>query len=229
MAVAIAERAPVAPDTSEPTDELHLACEDLVAGYAATRSETERISLLTRACLTLAWPSTAAGEDQSATERWIVHDVQQPSDVLCALWLARRSGLFAPPRGAPARRPRATSMVELVPHFERRSAVERVTETMGILYSNAAYAEHLWARGRHQEIVLGYVDHVDAERCDRWSLHPTAKLLVRQAHERGLVLSVHHRNAQPRASAMNAATSGESSPARVTASSSVSGAPLSGR
>ncbi len=233
MAVAIAEPAPAAPDSGGHIDELHLACEDLVPGYAAARSETERISLLTRACLRDVWPRgdwprAAAGGDQSATERWIVHDVRRPSDVLCALWLARRSGLFAPPRGAPARRPRATSTVELVPHFERRSAVQRVTETMGVLYSNAAYAEHLWARGRHQEIELGYALSVDRHRCDRWSLHAAARVLERQARARGLVLTVHHREAQPRASAMNAATSGESSPARVTASSSVAGAPVSG-
>jgi phosphoenolpyruvate carboxylase len=229
IAVALAETPAPEPDPvgtvdGQQTLELHEACAALLPGYCTARSETERVSLLTRACLHPAF----ASEPDGAIERWIVHDVQRPSDILCALWLARYSGLFQPPRGAPARRPRAVSSVELVPQFERRAAVERVTETMGVLYSNAAYSEQLWARGRHQELVLGYVVRIDRHRCDRWSLHAAARQLERQARERRLTLTVQHREAQPRASATNAATSGDSSAARVTASSSVSGAPISG-
>src|SRR5262249_12932284 len=201
MAVALAE--PVIPDTDElPTHgfgrhtlELHEACAELLPGYGAARSETERVSLLTRACLRSGSPLEGA----RGIERWVVHDVQRPSDVLCALWLAHYSGLFQPPPGAPSRRPRPPSTVELVPPVERRAAVQRVAETMGVLYSNAAYAEQLWARGRHQKVALGYVQRVDRHRCDRWSLHAAARVLERQARERGLVLTVHHREAQPRA------------------------------
>src|SRR5262249_53222548 len=140
MAVALAE--PVIPDTDEvPTHgfgrhtlELHEACAELLPGYGAARSETERVSLLTRACLRSGSPLEGA----RGIERWVVHDVQRPSDVLCALWLAHYSGLFQPPRGAPSRRPRATSTVELVPQFERRAAVERDDGTLWGHYSNTA-------------------------------------------------------------------------------------------
>jgi hypothetical protein len=154
--------------------QLHDACRALLAGYAAARSETERIGLLTRACLRAPLPErngrpvpkAVAALDEVAPGTFIVSDVQQPSDILCALWLARRSGLFSPPYAPPPGTGRA-SVVELVPRFERRRALERATETMGLLYSNAAYAEQLRARGHRQEVMVAGRDSGARERLAR--------------------------------------------------------------
>jgi phosphoenolpyruvate carboxylase len=179
------------PDYSD-SETVQLACGELLPGYEATRSETERVALLTRACLAAAPVRRVVGMGLEL----VVLDARQPSDVLCALWLARRAGLFEPPRGAPTRRPRARSRIDLVPLFERRTAVQLVAETMGVLYANAAYAEQLWARGRRQELMLGYAEEPpDGDRVSRWDLHRAERSLERQARERGLVLGVRHRGA----------------------------------
>ncbi len=197
--------------------ELHTACRALLPGYDETRTETERTGLLTRACLSLEPPApmpiareptetpraaaafdaiarATAAYGPDAIDTFIVSNAEQASDILCALWLARRSGLFKPPRGVPSRRPRATSKLELVPLFERRLALERATETMGALYSNAAYAEHLWARRRRQEVMLGYSDAGKEMGyvASQWSIYHAQERLVRQARERGLALRLFH-------------------------------------
>lgn len=199
-------------EVRENAPELHTACRALLPGYAAARSETERVGLLTRACLSLELPERDPGPTPKAAtaldavaraisthgpeaiDTFIVSNAEQPSDILCALWLARRSGLFVPPIGVPSRRPRATSQLELVPLFERRAALERATQTMGALYANAAYAEHLWARGRRQEVMLGYSDAGKEMGyvASQWSLYHAQERLVSQARERRLTLRLFH-------------------------------------
>jgi hypothetical protein len=71
---------------------LHAACVELLPGYAAATREPWRQSLLTAGCLD---PRPRTPLRPSAPPL-VVTDVVQPSDVLCALWLARRSGLFHP-------------------------------------------------------------------------------------------------------------------------------------
>ena len=66
--------------------------------------------------------------------------------MLCALWLARRSGLFRPSAGD-GQSGGAGSGLDILPLFERRSALEQATETMAGLYGNAAYARQLELRG----------------------------------------------------------------------------------
>src|SRR5918998_1462901 len=72
---------------------LHAACAELLPGYAAASREPWRQALLTAGCLD-ARPGRRAARRPAPP--LIVEDVVQPSDVLCALWLARRSGLFSP-------------------------------------------------------------------------------------------------------------------------------------
>jgi hypothetical protein len=72
---------------------LHAACAELLPGYAAATREPWRQALLTAGCLD-ARPRRVAARRPAPP--LIVEDVVQPSDVLCALWLARRCGLFSP-------------------------------------------------------------------------------------------------------------------------------------
>ncbi|MBV9423876.1 MAG: phosphoenolpyruvate carboxylase [Solirubrobacterales bacterium] len=172
----------------ENAPELHHACRALLPGYGATRSETERIGVLTHACLRAPLPErnggpvpkAAAALDEGAPGAFIVSDVQQPSDVLCALWLARRSGLFSPPYAPPPGTGRA-STVELVPEFGRGRALERATETMGLLYGNAAYAEQLRARGHRQKVMVTERDVSARERLARQAAVRAIDLHVSEA------------------------------------------------
>jgi hypothetical protein len=72
--------------------------------------------------------------------------------MLCALWLARRSGFFlagATTRGSAG----ARSRLGLVPSF-KPAALTHAAYTLATLYANAAYKRHLAARGNAQEVQL---------------------------------------------------------------------------
>ncbi|MGH2872812.1 MAG: phosphoenolpyruvate carboxylase, partial [Solirubrobacteraceae bacterium] len=194
-------------EVRENAPELHAACAALLPGYGAARSETERVALLTDACLRLPLPArlgdpipkAAAALDcvagaialygPDSVDTFIVSNAERASDLLCALWLARRSGLFRPPLGPPSRAT-GSSALELVPLFERGAALERGTETMGQLYGNAAYSRHLRARGDRQEVMLGYSDAGKelGYLAGQWALYGAQERLARQAAARGVRL-----------------------------------------
>jgi phosphoenolpyruvate carboxylase len=159
-------------EVRENAPDLHEACRALLPGYGAAGTPEERIAALTRACLADELPIRTDGEQPRAAaafdaiasgqaafgprsvDTFILSNAESPDDVLCALWLARRAGLFRPVAagGEPG------SDLDIVPLFERRRALERATETMAGLYRNAAYARHLDLRGRRQDVMLGYSD-----------------------------------------------------------------------
>jgi hypothetical protein len=106
----------------------------------------------------------------------LITGVERPSDMLCALWLARRSGLFLPgatARGAVGSR----SRLGLVPAF-KPAALTHAAYTLATLYANAAYKRHLAARGNAQRVQL------EAEAGD---VH---ERLARQARSWGVALSL---------------------------------------
>jgi hypothetical protein len=75
----------------------------------------------------------------------VVEDVVQPSDVLCALWLARRSGLFSAGSAcgdAVGRR----SWCDIVVDFAAGLPAARRDEVWAALRSNAAWRAHVAAR-----------------------------------------------------------------------------------
>jgi hypothetical protein len=178
----------------ESAGDLQDACRELLPGYARARREPERWAVLTPACLARR-PVERSGEPgPPAAERFdelalrlllepradpgsvLVTGVRQPSDMLCALWLARRSGLFLPAstaRGSAGSR----SRLGLVPSF-RPASVAHAAYTLATLYANAAYKRHLAARGNAQRVQL------DA---DAAGVH---ERLARQARSWGVQLSV---------------------------------------
>jgi phosphoenolpyruvate carboxylase len=198
-------------EVRENAPELHDACKILLPGYAAARTETERTAQLTNACLRAELPARDGGAEPKAAvtfdtiaravatygnealDTFIVSNCEQPSDLLCALWLARRSGLFTPQRGPDPGYGRSSSL-ELVPLFERRVALQRSSRTMGELYSNAAYRQHLEARGGRQEVMLGYSDAGKdmGYLASQWTLYRAQERLARQASERGVELRLFH-------------------------------------
>jgi hypothetical protein len=149
---------------------LQSACRKLLPSYARARGETQRWGVLTRGCLQR-WPVERFGEPgPPAAERFdeialsllidpardagsiLITGVERPSDMLCGLWLARRSGLFvagATSRGAVGSR----SRLGLVPAF-KPAALPHAAYALATLYANAAYKRHLAARGNAQEVQL---------------------------------------------------------------------------
>jgi phosphoenolpyruvate carboxylase len=181
---------------------LHEACRALLPGYAAAEREAERVALLTRACLdpcprTETGPLPAAAEafdavahgifayGGEALDTFIASNCERPSDMLCALWLARRSGLFEPG---------AQSLLELVPLFEKRGPLRDATATMAALYGNEPYRRHLELRGGGQEVMLGYSDAGKDEGylASQWSMHRVQERLAAQARARGVELRLFH-------------------------------------
>jgi hypothetical protein len=118
---------------------LHAACAELLPGYATASREPWRQALLTAGCLAVAPARRGA---RRAAPPLVVDEVVQPSDVLCALWLARRSGLFCAGSAcgdAVGRR----SGCEIVPKFADGVSGDAV---WAVLRSNAAWRAHSAAR-----------------------------------------------------------------------------------
>jgi phosphoenolpyruvate carboxylase len=190
--------------------ELHEACRALLPGYAAANREPERVAVLTDACLRQALPQrdaapvpkAAAAFDSiaraiaaygaQALDTFIISNAENPSDVLCALWLAQRSGLFRPQTGPPGGMP--GSALEIVPLFERRVALESATQTMGALYGNPAYQQHVQARGQRQEVMLGYSDAGKdmGYLASQWTMYHAQEALARQAAAHQVELRFFH-------------------------------------
>ena len=121
---------------------LHAACAELLPGYAAASREPWRQALLTAGCLA---PQSSRVGARRSLPPLIVEEVVQPSDVLCALWLARRSGLFSPGSAcgdAVGRR----SACDIVPAFADGVCAERRDEVWAALRANAAWQAHRAAR-----------------------------------------------------------------------------------
>ena len=178
----------------ESAADLQAACRALLPGYAAAGREPQRWAVLTRACL-MRRPVERTGElGPWAAERFdgfalrllvepdadlgslLIADVDRASDMLCALWLCRRSGLFLPAssaRGSVGSR----SRLGLVPSF-RPASLPHATYTLATLYANAAYKRHLAARGNSQRVM---VDTADVDLHER---------LARQARSWGVEFSV---------------------------------------
>jgi hypothetical protein len=121
---------------------LHAACAELLPGYAAASREPWRQSLLTAGCLDARPRHPAARRDAPPL---IVEDVVQPSDVLCALWLARRCGLFLP--GSPCGDGVGLrSACAIVPSFAPSMTEERQGAVLEALRANTAWRAYTLAR-----------------------------------------------------------------------------------
>ena len=111
----------------------------------------------------------------------MVHDV---TDVLGALWLARRAGV-----GGPDEPP-----LHITPLFETLAALEQAPETMAALYADPTYRDHLSRHGDRQEIMLGYSDSAkDAGfLTSQWAIYRAQELLVAQGPEHGVDVTFFH-------------------------------------
>lgn len=150
-----------------PASLLQEGCAGTLAGYGRARREPERMGLLTTACLARGRPAAdppaqdVFGElarailvqGQPADGTIFVTQTENASDVLCALWLARVSGLFAP-GSSTAEASGKRSRVEIVPCFATSVGPPAAAAAMASLYANAAFRRHLEARGRARMAAL---------------------------------------------------------------------------
>jgi hypothetical protein len=121
---------------------LHAACAELLPGYTAASREPWRQALLTAGCLDGAPVRPAPSRPAPPL---IVEDVVQPSDVLCALWLARRSGLFSAGSACGDGIGRH-SACEIVPSFAPDVCRRSRDEVLAVLHANTAWRAHRAAR-----------------------------------------------------------------------------------
>ena len=178
----------------------------LLPGFAGARDEAARIALLEEAissgreglfrppdgpprasscaCSTRSrWRATRYG--RGAVPTMVISMVERPSDVLAALWLARRAGLETG-KGAP--------QLRFVPLFETLADLEGAPATMETLYSCAPYRDALRWHGDRQCVMLGYSDSGKDSGfvASQWALHRAQERLAWQAGEAGLALELFH-------------------------------------
>jgi phosphoenolpyruvate carboxylase len=177
----------------------------LLPGFAAARSEEQRLALLEEAIasgrngLDL-HPEGPAGEllrvfetlrladegyGPEAVPAMVISMVERPSDVLAAQWLARRAGIGTARSG-----PR----LRLVPLFETLADLRAAPATMATLYACAPYRDSLRRHGDRQTVMLGYSDSGKDSGfvASQWALHVAQEQLAWQAGEHGLALELFH-------------------------------------
>jgi len=115
---------------------------------------------------------------QRAVPVMVISMVERPSDVLAALWLARRAG----------------AQLRLAPLFETLADLRQAADTMATLYATPAYRDSLRAHGDRQLVMLGYSDSGKDSGfvSSQWALHEAQERLAWQAGENRLELELFH-------------------------------------
>ena len=116
---------------------------------------------------------------------YIISMAQGPDDALAVLLLARAGGCVEEDGRVP---------LDIAPLFETVDDLEAGPEVLRALCADAAYAEHLEARGRRQVVMLGYSDsNKDGGiAASRFALFDAQERLVAAAAELGLELVLFH-------------------------------------
>ncbi|MEL6186899.1 MAG: phosphoenolpyruvate carboxylase, partial [Myxococcota bacterium] len=126
------------------------------------------------------------GEATAST--YIISMTQSAEDLLRVLVMAREAGLVdlaaSPPR----------SRLDVVPLFETRTDLENAPSIMSALFADEVYGRQLEARGRRQEVMLGYSDSAkDAGVLpSAWALYRAQEQLAEIATEARVHLSLFH-------------------------------------
>ncbi|HEY0777193.1 MAG TPA: phosphoenolpyruvate carboxylase [Gemmatirosa sp.] len=127
-----------------------------------------------------------AGEAAAST--YIISMTTEPEDLLRVLVLAREAGLVDlaadPPR----------SRLDVVPLFETLGDLERAPDVLRALFADPVYARQLAARGRRQEVMIGYSDSgKDAGMlASSWALYEGQEALAAVCDAAGVTLQLFH-------------------------------------
>jgi len=170
------------PDTAALTAEL-LGRRPLLADHLPLSSSTSSAIDVFK---TVSQVQQEAGEDAART--YIISMTTSSEDLLRVLLLARETGLV----DLAADRPR--SAVDVVPLFETEQDLLNAPAIMGELFANPAYSRQLQARGRRQEVMIGYSDSAkDAGVLPAaWALYKAQEALAALCKEHDVSLTLFH-------------------------------------
>ncbi len=137
---------------------------------------------------TLAVVREAITQEAGAIGSYIVSMTHDLSDLLEVLLLAKEAGLWMMKDGV------VESPLDVVPLFETIEDLAHAHEYMDTLYTHPIYAAHLEARGRFQEIMLGYSDsNKDGGYwMANWALHKAQARLGRVCRRHDVAFRMFH-------------------------------------
>lgn len=183
---------------------------EIYPGYQSA-SEEEKVTILTKELLTLRplLSSTFTlspenqevidtlrvirrmkqGLDPAAIGSYIISMASEISDVLTVQLLAKETGLC----GFKDQHTYESGL-DIVPLFETKKDLRSAPQIVEKLYHNKAYLKNLEARGRQQEIMLGYSDSAkdSGMLTSRWELYKTQKTLSETAQANQIRLLLFH-------------------------------------
>ncbi len=127
-----------------------------------------------------------AGE--AAARTYVISMTTGPEDLLRVLLLAREAGLVDLAADPPL------SRIDVVPLFETLADLEAAPDVLRALLADEVYARQLAARGRRQEVMLGYSDSgKDAGiLASSWALYRGQEALAAVCREAGVELRLFH-------------------------------------
>jgi phosphoenolpyruvate carboxylase len=129
-----------------------------------------------------------AGAEPEALGAYVISMTDAPSDVLEVLVLARETGLWRIEEDA------VISPLDIAPLLETIDDLARAEELLGALFELDVYRRHLDARGRLQEVMLGYSDsNKDGGYwMANWSLHKAQAVIADVCERHGVELRLFH-------------------------------------
>ncbi|MFL5561872.1 MAG: phosphoenolpyruvate carboxylase [Gemmatimonadaceae bacterium] len=155
----------------------------LVGARLPLAEGTVRVLDTMRAMATIQDESGAA-----AAQTYIISMARTPEDLLRVLLLARETGLVDLAAEPPV------SRIDVVPLFETLADLEHAPAVMRTLFNDAVYSRQLAARGRRQEVMIGYSDSgKDAGMiASSWALYLGQQLLEDVFRDAGIELKLFH-------------------------------------
>ncbi|AGB31863.1 phosphoenolpyruvate carboxylase [Natrinema pellirubrum DSM 15624] len=121
----------------------------------------------------------------NAIDTYCISMTEEPSHVLEVLFLADQAGVVSLPEH---------SGLDIVPLLETEYALSGARRIMGTLFENEAYAQALAARGRTQEIMLGYSDSnkENGFLAANWSLYKNQRRLGEICDDHDVTMRLFH-------------------------------------
>jgi len=125
---------------------------------------------------------------EAAASTYIVSMCKTAEDLLRVLLLAREAGLVDLAADPPK------SRVDAVPLFETREDLVNSPAIMQSLFEDAVYQQQLAARGRHQEVMIGYSDSAKdvGVVTASWELYRAQEALAEVARTYDVTLTLFH-------------------------------------
>lgn len=125
---------------------------------------------------------------QGAASTYIVSMTTEAEDLLRVLLLAREAGLVDLSADPPV------SRLDVVPLFETLDDLEHAPRVMDELLNDEVYRRQLRARGRRQEVMIGYSDSgKDAGMlASSWALYRAQEALTERFQDAGVELTLFH-------------------------------------